>query len=469
MEEGTPSTLPKTPDKAAAKLRAPPAKTAWAPNPTPNPNQSAIPPAMPPSSLVSNVTPNEVASNTLPVPNPISPGIGLSMLSPTIFSPGPAFNTSSPTLMGLSSKLASASHFSLEPDIFQDLQQVGDDLMVLHTLSPLCDAPCDRFRPSQMQTPGRAKPQVALTPTRFTSTYTLESPMMISFGGTPQHGTPTWALKESPSKYSRLTSPLRNRESPNGKGAKDPIADWTLSPLDTCRFLVSPGLGSDAMFNMSPAPGRGRRRITPLKRKLEDESGEPSSSGNHLLLPAADTPDVPNAAFGTDTTTKREPLQREREQATMWRSLPTIVQMRLEASPCLADLALGTAKLRDFKGIKDGACDKEGVLALAEVLFGGRERLETMALSDSRGESMTGDMKCRVLEWEGLPLRSEKESAAHKYSMLLERLKAHAMRGAIYRLLGVSAGVTSDMCLATFLTSPYKVTFDALRESPQFQ
>ena len=32
-------------------------------------------------------------------------------------------------------------------------------------------------------------------------------------------------------------------------------------------------------------------------------------------------------------------------------------------------------------------------------------------------------MHIRVLEWEGLPLRSEKESAAHKYSMLLERLK----------------------------------------------
>lgn len=318
-----------------------------------------------------------------------------------------------------------------------------------------------------MGTPGRAKPQVALTPTRFTSTYTLESPMMISFGETPQHGTPTWALKESPSKCSRLASPLRNRDSPCGKGVKDPIdradCDWTLSPLDTCRFLVSPGEGG-AMFNMSPAPGRGRRRITPLKRKLEDESGEPSSSRDHLLLPAADTPDVPNAAFGTDTTIKREPVQ-----ATMWRSLPVTVQMWLEASPCLADLAQGTAKLGDFKGIKDGASDKHGLLALAEVLFGGRERLENMALSDGRGESMTGDMKCRVLEWEGLPLRSEKESAAHKYAMLLERLKAHAMRGAIYRLLGVNDGVTSDNCLATFLTSPYKDTFDALREIPQLQ
>jgi len=101
----------------------------------------------------------------------------MSTLSPTMFSPG---TMSSPTLLSSSTKLEPGDKLSLDNDIFN----LGIDMVTATTAHANMHPRPEPHFVLQMQTPGM-KPPVALTPTRFASTYTLESPMLLSVSATP--------------------------------------------------------------------------------------------------------------------------------------------------------------------------------------------------------------------------------------------------------------------------------------------
>ena len=52
-----------------------------------------------------------------------------------------------------------------------------------------------------------------------------------------------------------------------------------------------------------------------------------------------------------------------------------------------------------------------------------------------------------------MPSGSLKENVAHKYCIMVDRLKAHVMRSSIFRVLGLNPDVANDTTLAMFLVT----------------